>query len=72
MIERSGEAEPLVPAGTMDLLAFAADPDDPAWKDAWRARIAQAGARVEGETPQTLYFRDPDGRRLACSVHPLR
>jgi catechol 2,3-dioxygenase-like lactoylglutathione lyase family enzyme len=72
MLERSSEGEPAVPTGTMELMAFAADPNEPGWKDHWRARIELAGARIEAETPQTLYFRDPDGRRLACSVYPLR
>jgi hypothetical protein len=43
----------------MELLAFAVDD-----KEAWRARV-----EVEAETADTLYFRDPDGRRLAVSSY---
>jgi catechol 2,3-dioxygenase-like lactoylglutathione lyase family enzyme len=59
MLERAGAAEPLVPAGTKDLVAFAVDDLDP-----WRDRVA-----VEAETEHTLYFRDPDGRRVAVSTY---
>ncbi|HEY4015103.1 MAG TPA: VOC family protein [Polyangiaceae bacterium] len=72
MIERSGDGEPAIPPGTMELMAFAVDSSDASWKTTWRARIEHAGAQVESETPHTLYFRDPDGRRLGCSVYPLR
>ena len=29
--------------------------------------VAREGSRVEAETQHTLYFRDPDGRRVALS-----
>lgn len=61
MLEPAGRGEPGVPEGTMDLVAFAVDD-----KEAWRARVA-----VEAETRHTLYFRDPDGRRVAVSDYPL-
>ncbi len=62
MLERAGDGEPRVPAGTMDLVAFAVED-----KEAWRGRIA-----VEAETEHTLYFRDPDGRRVAVSSYAFR
>ena len=62
MLERAGADEPGVPAGTKDLVAFAVDD-----KETWRGRVA-----VEAETEHTLYFRDPDGRRVAVSSYPLR
>lgn len=62
MLERAGAAEPPVPVGTMDLVAFAVDDKEP-----WRAKVA-----VEAETQHTLYFRDPDGRRVAVSSYPTR
>jgi catechol 2,3-dioxygenase-like lactoylglutathione lyase family enzyme len=62
MLERAGADEPVVPAGTMDLVAFAVDD-----KETWRNRVA-----VEAETEHTLYFRDPDGRRVAVSSYPFR
>ncbi len=63
MIERMGSGEPGVPAGTLELVAFAVDD-----KEAWRRRLAGAAIPIEGETPYTLYFRDPDGRRVAVST----
>jgi catechol 2,3-dioxygenase-like lactoylglutathione lyase family enzyme len=62
MLERAGEGEPQVPAGAMDLVAFAVED-----KEAWRSRVA-----VEAESEHTLYFRDPDGRRIAVSSYPFR
>jgi glyoxylase I family protein len=65
MLERAREGEPGPPPGSKELLAFALD--DAASREAWRAKLA-----VEAETEHTLYFRDPDGRRVALSTHPLR
>ncbi len=69
MLERGNEGEPGVAAGSMDLVAFAIGADE---KGVWRARIEGAGVRIEAETAYTLYFRDPDGRRLAVSSYPLQ
>jgi catechol 2,3-dioxygenase-like lactoylglutathione lyase family enzyme len=57
MIEPASGDEPLVPEGSLELMAFACD--DP---QALRGRVA-----VEAETAHTIYFRDPDGRRVAVS-----
>jgi catechol 2,3-dioxygenase-like lactoylglutathione lyase family enzyme len=62
MIERSEAGEPGIPEATRELIAFAV-----ADKEAWRARLPA----VEAETAYTLYFRDPDGRRIAVSDYPL-
>ncbi len=62
MLERSGAGEPGVPDGTMDLVAFAVED-----KEAWRSRVS-----AEAETEHTLYFRDPDGRRVAVSSYAFR
>jgi glyoxylase I family protein len=59
MLEGADPGEPPIPRGSMELLAFAVDD-----KEAWRARV-----EVEAETADTLYFRDPDGRRLAVSSY---
>lgn len=59
MLERARDAETLAAPGTGELLAFAVED-----KETWRAR---PGVVVEDETPHTLYFRDPDGRRVAVS-----
>jgi len=61
MLERADAREPTVPPGSMELVAFAVDD-----KEAWRSRV-----EVEAETAHTLYFRDPDGRRLAVSSYPF-
>jgi catechol 2,3-dioxygenase-like lactoylglutathione lyase family enzyme len=57
MLERAAPEEPAVPAGTRELVAFAVDD-----KEVWRSHLA-----IEAETTHTLYFRDPDGRRIALS-----
>jgi hypothetical protein len=59
MIERAAEGEPPVMGSSMELVAFAVDD-----REAWRGRVA-----VEAETAHTLYFRDPDGRRVAVSSY---
>ena len=64
MIEQAADDEPSPAPGTLELVAFAVDD-----REAWRARIAAAGVAVEDETPHTLYFRDPDGRRVAVSTY---
>jgi catechol 2,3-dioxygenase-like lactoylglutathione lyase family enzyme len=62
MIEPAEVGEPRIAPGTRELLAFVV-----ADKEAWRSRLPG----VEAETQHTLYFRDPDGRRLAVSDYPL-
>ena len=64
MLERADVGEPGVMPGAMDLVAFTTGADT---KEAWRTRIERAGVRIEAETVHTLYFRDPDGRRVAVS-----
>ncbi len=68
MIEAADEAEPRPPAGGLDLLAFRLPAAD---FEATRLRLEGAGL-LESRTEQTLYFRDPDGRRLGLSCFPLR
>ncbi len=62
MIERASDTEPEIAAGTLELVAFAV-----ARLDDWRAKLAA----VEAETAHTVYFRDPDGRRVALSDYPF-
>ena len=64
MVERAEDGEPQTSAGTKELVAFAIDD-----LTAWRLRLAKAGVEVEGETPYTLYVRDPDGRRVGLSTY---
>jgi catechol 2,3-dioxygenase-like lactoylglutathione lyase family enzyme len=61
MLERAEPGEPPIAPESRELLAFAVDDQEP-----WRARVT-----LEAETAHTLYFRDPDGRRLAVSSYPL-
>ena len=67
MLEAALASETLIAAGTLDLLAFRAEAN----LDALRAQLALHGVTVESETAHTLYFRDPDGRRVGLSNHPL-
>jgi catechol 2,3-dioxygenase-like lactoylglutathione lyase family enzyme len=67
MIERAGDGEPGICAGTLELVAFAVDD-----REAWRDRLTRARVAIEAETAHTLYFRDPDGRRVAVSNWPGR
>jgi glyoxylase I family protein len=70
MLEQAEPDEPGPAEGSRDLVAFAVDPTSPRPDlEAWRAHLAQSGISVEAETPFTLYFRDPDGRRLAVSAY---
>ncbi len=39
-------------------------------RSAWEQRLANAGVAVERRTGFTLFFRDPEGNRLAVSHHP--
>jgi hypothetical protein len=67
MIEARGSEEPAVPVGSLELLAFRVSPDE-------KAEIRQRAKRAhcyDGETDHTVYFRDPDGRRLGISTFPL-
>ncbi|MFW6197522.1 MAG: VOC family protein [Myxococcota bacterium] len=67
MIEQAEPHEPQPPAGTRDLIATAVNAPT---RTRLRTDLAEAGL-LEDETEHTLYFRDPDGRRLGISSHPL-
>jgi catechol-2,3-dioxygenase len=62
MLEPAIAGEPGVAPGTLELIAFDVDSIE-----AWRATHASSGINMEAETPHTLYFRDPDGRRVGVS-----
>jgi catechol-2,3-dioxygenase len=68
MIEQKDAHEPDVPPGSRELVAFAMRPEE---RDAMRETLRAMGVAVEAETAHTLYFRDPDGRRVAVSSYPL-
>jgi len=70
MIELTGESpRPVrgVGAGPF-LLAFAKRPSE---RDALEMSLAEAGFPVESRTEHTIYFRDPEGNRVAVSSYPL-
>ena len=51
------------------LLALAAGPSDRA---ALEKSLAMSGFPVEARTEHTIYFRDPEGNRVAISSYPLQ
>ena len=64
MLERAEPGEPDVPAGSMELVAFDIQHGT---RLGYLARLAEAGVAIEQQTEFTLYFRDPDGRRVGLS-----
>ncbi|HEY8077256.1 MAG TPA: VOC family protein [Labilithrix sp.] len=62
MLERADDGEPAVPKGSKELVAFAISPEE-------HAEYTHLVA-VEARTASTIYFRDPDGRRVALSAYP--
>ena len=64
MLERATDSEPEVPAGSRDLVAFSLLPED---ESRFEARLASQQIAIEARTDFTLYFRDPDGRRVGVS-----
>ena len=67
MVEARGPAEPAIPVGSLELVAFRVTEDQ-------KAAIRDAAMSIgcfDGETPHTIYLRDPDGRRVGVSTYPL-
>jgi glyoxylase I family protein len=67
MIERAEPNELRAAEGTFELVAFAVPARE--MQDA-RARLEAHGVAIEASTRFTVYFRDPEGRRLAFSHYP--
>lgn len=67
MIELAETDELPYPNGSRELHAFAISNEE---RPQRRAQLVEAGL-LEAETEHTLYFRDPDGRRVALSSFPL-
>ena len=67
MLERAAESEPTNAGATKELVAFATTDS----VDTTKERLRTAGIAVEAETNFTVYFRDPDGRRLGISRFDL-
>lgn len=67
MIERREAGEPAVDSRTMEFLAFAVSPTE---FSSWLTQAELRGSPViEARTANTLYFRDPDGRRVGISKY---
>jgi catechol 2,3-dioxygenase-like lactoylglutathione lyase family enzyme len=67
MIERSSADEPAPSAASMEIIALAIEPSE---RLARRRALESRGVVVEAETAYTLYFRDPEGRRVGLSHYP--
>ncbi len=67
MLERREPREPPIDPASMELVCFAVTPPD---ARTLLERLAAAGIPVEGRTAFTVYFRDPDGRRVGASAYP--
>ncbi len=65
MIELATASEPSVPRGSLELVAFRVTVEE---RQALRIKL---GSALEAETEHTLYFRDPDGRRVGVSSYPI-
>lgn len=62
MLEQRDPSEPKIDPETKELLCFGIAPHE-------RERVA-AKVEIEAHTDYTLYFRDPDGRRVGVSSYP--
>ncbi len=67
MIEQAAPGEPSLDPSSLELHAFAVSDAE---RSLLRERLLRAQL-LEAETQHTLYFRDPDGRRVAASCYPL-
>lgn len=67
MLERAEPSEPLPDPRSLELVCFAIPAQD---RRRWEDTLAAAGIPIEGSTQFTMYFRDPDGRRVGLSHHP--
>ncbi len=66
MVELRAAGEPSIPAGSMELVAFRVTDEE---RRAMGERLVALGIAKDGETAHTLYFRDPDGRRVGVSSY---
>lgn len=67
MLERWDGTEPAPDRTSKELVCFAIAPEQHA---AVHARLVSEGIAIEARTACTLYFRDPDGRRVGVSSYP--
>jgi glyoxylase I family protein len=67
MLERAGHDEPPIARGTRELIAFAITRGE---REAFEQKLVKHGISIEERSRFTLYFRDPDGRRIGVSHFP--
>ena len=67
MLEQKAPHEPDPNPGSMDLVTFRISAAE---RHEFEARLAARGIALEGQTAYSLYFRDPDGRRVGVSHYP--
>lgn len=53
--------------GGWHILALQISPQS---RTAWKKKLKQAGVAITGESPYSLYFRDPEDNNLALSHYP--
>ena len=66
MIEMAAAGEPPLPTGSGEFFCLRVSVEE---KVAFRARLQSLGVALEDATEHTLYFRDPDGRRIGVSSY---
>jgi catechol 2,3-dioxygenase-like lactoylglutathione lyase family enzyme len=69
MLEVEDGGEPAIPDGSKELVAFAIGAEEHAL---YTDRLSAHGIVVEDRTDYSMYFRDPDGRRVGLSSYPDR
>jgi catechol 2,3-dioxygenase-like lactoylglutathione lyase family enzyme len=62
MLEQRDPSEPAIDAASKELICFAIDPSE---RQSYAAKV-----EIEAKTDYTIYFRDPDGRRVGLSSFP--
>ena len=72
-VTRTSETSTWLAAGDAHLMLERKDegePDTPEERAECTRKLEEAGVPIEAETSFTIYFRDPDGRRVGLSHHP--
>lgn len=65
MLELASPEEPAIAPRSLELIAFAVSERE---KAALERALAERGIAIEARTDFTVYFRDPDGRRVGAST----
>ncbi|MCK5688517.1 VOC family protein [Myxococcota bacterium] len=68
MIEQASKNEAPYSHQSLEFLAFSVSSDE---RLAFKEHLKKEGVILEDESEHTLYFRDPDGRRIGVSSYPL-